>query len=395
MNSPKRILFVSSNPHWTARLDLGDEMREIMHSLRGQDIELMLLPAAQREDLEVAIKTSHIDVLHFSGHATPKEGLILRDEDGMEDAVSPAELRELLEGKNIKLAFLNACTTKATADAIEGNVDAVIGTTEALDDEAAKKMTKVFYSELGTGQSIDQAFEEATETVEKEGFQNIYIRKGKALGQPLLSKATSDGSAVTVKGQPHYDKYFFISYLDEQIRDLKGRVALNQFIFWFLFVVGVAFVLGFWNQRADIVRWDFLINFFGQNRIDQYMGTIDQYKQQPFLDSLIAIGAGIPALLAFFQKRLTVSANQELRSLTQLKEVAKASEELTPEMQDRLQKVLDQCIRGADRDYQPLIDWYGISQRLRPITETAGRSIRWPFRKLSDALAKKVDSQAT
>lgn len=351
MNPVKRILFVSSNPHWTARLDLGDEMRELMHSLRGQDIELMPLPAAQREDLEVAVTTNDIDVLHFSGHATAKDGIILRDEDGMEDAVSPSQLQKLIEGKDIKLAFLNACSTEETAEAIKNSVDAVVGTTEPLDDEAAKKMTKVFYSELGTGHSIDEAFGEATKTVEKDGLHNVYMRTGKATDKPLISKSKSDKPAVTIKGQPHYDKYFFISYLDEQIRDLKGRVALNRALFFILLAVGIVLLIKIWNQPAARVELDLLFNFFGEDRIDRYLG-------KPYLDSLLAIGTGIPALLAFFQTRLTISANQELRSLTQFKELAKASENLTPELQSRLQKILDQCIRGADKNYKPFIDWY-------------------------------------
>ena len=141
-----RILFVSANPHWTSRLDLGDEMRELLHSLRGQEIELMMLPATQPEDLKVAITSNEIDILHFSGHATGQDGILLRDKDGMERAISGSELRELIEGEAIKLAFLNACSTAATAKAIENSVGAVIGTTAPLDDEAAKKMTKVFYS---------------------------------------------------------------------------------------------------------------------------------------------------------------------------------------------------------------------------------------------------------
>lgn len=352
---PVKVLFVSSNPHWTERLDLGDEMRELLHSLRGQDVELMPLPAAQREDLEVAVTSSDVDVLHFSGHATTKDGLILRDEDGMEVSMSGAELRELIQNKKIKLAFLNACSTEETANAIKDDVGAVIGTTRPLDDRAAKKMTKVFYSELGTGHTIDEAFDEAADTITKEGLSNVYMRTGRATAEPLLSRTPSDEFGVRIKNQAYYDKFFFISYLDEQIRDLKGRIRLNRWIFRALLVFGAAFLGFVWF--SDIDKLAVALNIFGQERINTYTG-------KPYLDSLIAIGAAIPILLSFFQTRLSIHASVELRSLTQMKELVKSAENLSPEMQTRLRVIMDQCIRGADREYKPIVDWFGLFESL-------------------------------
>lgn len=352
---PLRILFVSSNPHWTERLDLGDEMRELLHSLRGRDVELTPLPAARREDLEIAVTANEIDVLHFSGHATERDGIILRDEDGMEEAVSATELRELLKDKKIRLAFLNACTTEATANEISQHVGAVIGTKKPLDDRAAKKMTKVFYSELGAGRTIDDAFREATESVINDGLENVYVHAGDETNNPLTSDAPSEDARVKIKNQAYFDKYFFISYIDEQIRNLKGRVALNRWIFRALLAAGAAFVAYIWIWEIDI--WALLVNIFGEERIDTYYG-------KPYLDSLIAIGAGIPILLSFFQNRLSIHSNTELRSLSQMKELARATEDLSPDMQTRLQKLMDQCISGADKGYEPLVDWYRLFESL-------------------------------
>lgn len=351
-----RILFVSVNPHWTARLDLGDEMRVLLHSLRRQEIDLMMLPAAQPEDLKVAVGGNNIDILHFSGHTTEQDGILSRDKDG-------TELRQLIEGREIKLAFLNACNTEITAKAIENSVGAVIGTTATLDGDAAKKMTKVFYSELSGGGSIEQSFREATKTILDDGFENVYMHSGRAAGRSLLTRPSSDEPTVKIKGQTYYDKFFFISYLDEQIRTLRGRVSLNRAIFWVLFACGVTFFAWLWTWDAeDTVDLTLLVNLVGTDRIDQYIG-------KPYLDSMLAIGAGIPVLLSFLQSRLTLNASQALKSLVQMKELAKASEDLTPELQNRLQKIVDQCIRGADRDYQPLVNWYGFFQKFRPFTE--------------------------
>ncbi len=347
-----RILFVSANPHWSSRLDLGDEMRELLQSLRGQDIELMMLPAAQPEDLKIAVTSNQIDVLHFSGHATEEDGILLRDKDGMERAFSGAELRKLIDGEGIKLAFLNACRTVETAKEIEDSVGAVISTTELLDDEAAKRMTKSFYSALCHGGSIDQAFNDATAIIASDGYDNVYTHSGRSIEDSLLAAPDSDAPAATITGQSYYDKYYFISYLDEQIRSLKGRVALNRVMFWILFVCGLIF-FGVIYSKGDKVELELLVNIFGQDRIDQYLG-------KPYLDSLLAVGAGLPALLALLQSRLTISTNQGLQSLLQMKEMAKSSENLTPELQGQLEKILEQCIRGADNRYQPWIDWFKV-----------------------------------
>jgi len=370
-----RILFVSANPHWTSRLDVGDEMRELLHSLRGQEIELMMLPSAQPEDLKVAVTSNKIDILHFSGHATEQDGILLRDKDGMERAISGPELREVIEGEAIKLAFLNARNTESTAKAIENSVGAVIGTTAPLDDEAAKKMTKVFYSVLSGGGSIDKSYDEATRTIKNSGFDSVYMRSGNARGEPLLSRPSSNKPAVTIKGQTHYDKFFFISYLDEQIRNVKGRVALNRVLFWILLASGLLFFLAI--LLLDVEKMTLLEKIFGQKRINQYIG---QYIGESYLDSLIAIGAGIPALFAFLQSRLAITTNQELQSLMQMKELAKTSENLTNEFQDRLQKILDQCIRGANKDYRAWPDWYRIFKKF-PLLETGSGFFQMVFGK--------------
>ena len=341
---PLKILFVSSNPHWTQRLDLGDEMRGLLRSLRGQDVELMPLPAAQRGDLEFALTTNEIDVLHFSGHATEQDGIILRDVDGMEESISGPDLRELLKDKNVKLAILNACSTEATANDICEQVGAVIGTTKPLDDRAAKQMTKVLYAELGAGRSIDDAFRVATASITNDGLDNVYVHAGKETANTLTPDSPPENPGVRIRNQAFFDKYFFISYIDEQINNLKDRVAFNRLVFIGLFVVGLVILGLIWGMNSDKIAM--LVSFFGKDRMDLYLG-------EPFLDSLIAIGAGIPLLLSFFQNRFSIHSNTELRSLTQLKELARAAEDLSPDMQTRLQKLMDQCISGADESYDP------------------------------------------
>ena len=350
-----RILFISANPKWEDRLELGDELRTLLGSLKGRDVDLMLLPAAQPEDLKIALGSASIDVVHFSGHAE-EEGILLRDSEGFARQVPGAELRDLFQDGNIKLAVLNACSTKATAAEIEEAVGAVIGTTEPLDDRAAKKLTKVLYAALGTGQSIDTAFHEATETIEKAQLPNVYVQSGKGVDASLFDGAATGDGEVRIEGQAPYDKFFYISYLDEQIRNLTGRVRLNRLVFWVLLVVGLYVCYRLWFTMPVTI-----------GEVGEYVSKPENWDDifgTPLLDSLLALGAGIPALISFFQSRLMIYGNRELRALSQLRELARASGDLTPELRGRLQKILDQSISGADKGYQPLVDWFRISEKV-------------------------------
>ena len=350
-----RILFISANPKWEDRLELGDELRTLLSSLKGRDVDVMLLPAAQPEDLKVALGSTQVDIVHFSGHAE-EEGILLRDSEGFAKQVSGSELQDLFRDKGIKLAVLNACATRNTAIDIEKTVGATIGTTRPLDDRAARMLTKVLYSSLGTGEPIRAAFDEATQSIEKSSLPNVYIRGGDKADAALFQDSVDEDAEIRIEGQASYDKYFYVNYLDEQIQNLTGRVQLNRVLFWVLLAAGLVTWYWLWFRTpVDItdVR-QYVLN--PENWTDVF-GT-------PLLDSLLALGAGIPALISFFQSRLLIHGNQELRSLQQMRELARASEDLTPDLRKKLQKILDQSIRGADRDYQPLIDWYRLFDKV-------------------------------
>ena len=352
-----RVLFVCSNPTWTSRLDLGDEMREILASLKGQNVKFMLLPAAQRLDLKTAIASNNIDILHFSGHASKEEGIILRDDVGMEDPVAGTELQELLTNVDhpIKLTVLNACNTQETAAKIQSSVGAVISTQKELKDTAAKKMTRVLYSRLCAGESVEQACETARSFVREDSPEyDVYKLEGARTADALFSRPTeedAENAEIEIEGKSTYDKYFFISYLDEQIRDVMKRKLFNRRAFVVLLGLGIIFLFMMFRQYELATEfWNFIkVSFLGPEKYDS---LVQQYVKKPYLDSMIAIGAAIPALLAFFQSRLSIHSDRNLKSLQQMKELAKASDELPLELQERLQKILDQCIRGADRDVE-------------------------------------------
>lgn len=346
-----RILFVSANPHWTARLDIGAEMRDLLNSLKGRDVRLMMLPAAQIADLQVAVESNDIDIIHFSGHATEEDGLQFRNNEGMVEPVDPVYLRELFTGKGIKLAVLNACDTQATAREIAGSVGMVIGTTEKLDDKDAKKMTKALYASLVHGSTPNEAYEKAIKVIEKrvpmsDGSTHVeetaYIRAGEQGDVPLFSGEALFAGDVRIEGQGPWDRHFYATYLDEQIQSLRRDILRNRNWLALLLAGGVVFLLAFLLLPHSMNVRE-LTSAVNDNWANIVGGSL--------LDWLVRLGSAIPALIALLQARLMVHGNERLRALEQLKDMVRSSEDMSSDMslavQNTLQKILEQSLRGA------------------------------------------------
>ena len=69
-------------------------------------------------------------------------------------------------------------TAETQADAISGVVKTVVGTTAAVDDEAARRFTVAFYRSLGNGYSIEAAFKDGRDAVALHGLDDVFQSVG-------------------------------------------------------------------------------------------------------------------------------------------------------------------------------------------------------------------------
>lgn len=165
---PKTILILSANPKGADVLKLQEEIRNIREGLnRSQNrlqFEIKKRKNARIKDLRQSLLDTKPTIVHFCGHGTGEQGLVLEDEAGNPHLASTEALSSLFEIaiNDVKIpiscVLLNACYTEVQAKEIVSHVNYVIGMQDEIRDDLAISFTQGFYDGLGAGQSIDVAY---------------------------------------------------------------------------------------------------------------------------------------------------------------------------------------------------------------------------------------------
>ncbi|KAB8313974.1 CHAT domain-containing protein [Tolypothrix campylonemoides VB511288] len=181
-NSPvKTILILASNPKNTSRLRLDEEVREIDAGLqRAKKRELFDLRerwAVRVQEVYQSLLDFKPQIVHFSGHGSGDDGLVLEDETGnvrLVDTVALANLFELFSS-TIECVVLNACYSEVQAKAIVKHIPYVIGMNKQIGDKAAIKFATGFYNALGAGESVEFAYKLGCNVIQLEGITENLI----------------------------------------------------------------------------------------------------------------------------------------------------------------------------------------------------------------------------
>ena len=161
------VLFFATNPKGTSQLRLDEEARSIQEMIRKSEhrdsISFVTRWAVRPLDILQAINEINPDVIHFSGHGAVSGDLILENTDGSPKPVTKEAITQTIMSSSdkIHLLFFNACFSYEQAQEIVPHVDAAIGMTTSIGDEAACTFAAQFYSSLGFGHSLKKAFEQA------------------------------------------------------------------------------------------------------------------------------------------------------------------------------------------------------------------------------------------
>jgi hypothetical protein len=175
-----RILFMLSNPQTTEPLDLEEEVRSVQHELQAArfrgDIDLRVGHAMRPDDVIRMLRDYQPTIVHFSGHGSPN-GVALRSESGL-ISVSGEALARVFRNRNVSLIVLNSCYSENQGAFLRNVVPVVVGTTNAVDDAAARRFATAFYRTLGNGYSVGEAFRDAGDAVAIHALSDVFVAHG-------------------------------------------------------------------------------------------------------------------------------------------------------------------------------------------------------------------------
>lgn len=182
------LLFLASNPASTPALRLDEEVRAIDLALRQGDFRgrfrLEQHWAVRVTEVQGLLLRFRPDIVHFSGHGSSANELIFLDDEGNPRAVTPAAFGRLfgILRDSIRCVILNACHSAIQAEAIAQHIDAVVGVSQAIGDEASIQFASAFYQALGFGRSVKSAYDlgrsqvELANLGEEDALQLITLR---------------------------------------------------------------------------------------------------------------------------------------------------------------------------------------------------------------------------
>ena len=177
-----RILFLAANPKTTSHIDLEEELRSLQTELRGVKYRDQILLTAQHavrpDDLVRYVRSERPTVVHFSGHGSGR-GIVVRNDEGGHTEVTGDGLQRFFLNRGVQLVVLNACYSREQAKLLPNAVAAVVGTTDAEGDVAARRFTVAFYRALGEGYSIREAFRDGVDAAILANEKDVFWSDGK------------------------------------------------------------------------------------------------------------------------------------------------------------------------------------------------------------------------
>lgn len=184
-----RILFVAAGPADEARLRLDAEHRDIRNRIRSStardQVVLETALAARPTDL-IELNRYKPTILHLAGHGGPT-GIALEDGAGNAAYVTTDQLSGLVASAdpNLRLVVLNTCESSHQAAPIVAHIDAAIGMTREIGDDAARLFSAQLYSSLAEGVPLDRAFEQAKLQIGLGGLDedktpSLFTRRGES-----------------------------------------------------------------------------------------------------------------------------------------------------------------------------------------------------------------------
>lgn len=243
----RTILLLSANPDDTTRLRLDQEFSKIEKGLersRGRnDFVLCQKLAVGPEDLHRALLDHRPQIIHFAGHSTYADGIILEDSNGQAFVVPEQALSDFFRlFAQIECVFLNACYMEKQAQAISQYIGYVVGMPVEVDDDVAIAFAVAFYDAIGAGETYEFAYKIGCSAMRMHGIPDnlmpIFIESPKSAEtheryQQAYNEYIAKQESQRLKQEREQRKIIadaIHSYGKEIVQDLLERLASSQSI---------------------------------------------------------------------------------------------------------------------------------------------------------------------
>ncbi|MBP5973306.1 tetratricopeptide repeat protein [Brasilonema sp. CT11] len=221
----KKILILSANPINTNNLRLDEEVREIQaaweRALNREKFELINKGAVRIDELRRTLLDHKPQIVHFSGHGTGTDGLVLENNSGSAQIVSTQSLSRFFElsKEQVECVLLNACYSETQAEAIFQHIDCVIGMGQSIPDNSAILFSKGFYDAIFGGRNYADAFQ--------FGCNNIDLNNLSEFNTPTIKIRHRDFSPEdSITTQPYIPLFFIGTVVFGLIISLLGLFQL-------------------------------------------------------------------------------------------------------------------------------------------------------------------------
>ncbi len=181
MSNQKTILFVAANPSNETQLRLAEEARDIEEGLRlakhGDQFLFKQQWATRVRDLSRTMQEQEPSIVHFCGHGSGEQGIVLENNQGTTQLVSTEALANFfgLFVDEVECVVLNACLSEVQAKEIVKHIPYVIGMAKSVGDKAAIEFAVGFYGSLAAGKDYEKAFKFGCNAIEMAGISGASI----------------------------------------------------------------------------------------------------------------------------------------------------------------------------------------------------------------------------
>jgi hypothetical protein len=176
-----RILYLAANPRDTRQLQLEAEIREIRAKIRvaplRDAVEFTPYLGVRPSDIEEALLLHRPQVVHYSGHGSRAGEIQFEDDARRMRPVGAATLATLFRilRDDVRVVVLNACHSRAHAEAVGQHIDFAVGMDGAIDDRMAIAFAAAFYRAIAYGRGVRTAFDLGVAEIGLEEPESVHL----------------------------------------------------------------------------------------------------------------------------------------------------------------------------------------------------------------------------